>query len=243
MADVDWKRERRSMMTASVICAVVSGAIMLWLILNPRAGLPSWYLAVFACLFGVSLTNIALSYVATHRGEQVTGLRALLDAVREREQEAAAAIGATDDEAVRWTSLWTVTQERMDAYHEIATGQARQSFRNSVWAMGIGGVFVLVFGALALQASSVAGAVSAGAVSVASGAASAYIGATFIRAQFEAMRQLRQFFNQPVEFTRILAAERLIDSLEPEDRARAVHLLLERMALTAAPSEAGSDKK
>lgn len=135
-------------------------------------------------------------------------------------------------------SLWAVTQKRIDYYHEIATTQARRSFISSQLATAAGFVLIVVFGVIAAQAPSTAGAISAGAVGVVGGGLSAYIGATFMKSQSEASVQLREFFLQPVEFSRILEAERLVDSLEPVERAVAVQSIVKSMLLTSrhAPS-------
>ena len=52
------------------------------------------------------------------------------------------------------------------------------------------------------------------------GGLSAYISSTFMKAQAEASAQLREFFFQPVEFARVLAAERLLEGMEEVDRSK-----------------------
>ena len=128
-----------------------------------------------------------------------------------------------------FASIWAVTQKRINYYHRIATNQARNSFISSQIATVVGFVIIVVFGVIAAQATSPAAAISAGAVGVVGGGLSAYIGSTFMKAQSEATAQLRQFFLQPVEFARLLGAERLIESLEPEERAQAVHRIVQGM--------------
>lgn len=55
------------------------------------------------------------------------------------------------------------------------------------------------------------------------------IGSTFMKSQSEASAQLREFFNQPVEFSRVLSIERLIDTLDEKDRPAAVQSVINSM--------------
>lgn len=126
-------------------------------------------------------------------------------------------------------TLWAATQQRIGYYHKIATSQARNSFISSQLAIVAGFILLVVFGLIAAQATTAVGAISAGAVGVVGAGLSAYIGATFMKAQSEASAQLREFFNQPVEFARLLGAERLVDSLEDHHRSEAVQNIVKTM--------------
>jgi len=136
--------------------------------------------------------------------------------------------------------LWAATQDRIDYYHEIATSQARRSFISTQIATAAGFILIIVVGVIASQASSPVGAISAGAVGVVGGGLSAYIGATFLKSQAEATAQLRQFFLQPVDFSRVLGAERLIENLEKDQRAEAVQQIVRSMT---SPHPAPEEKK
>jgi ABC-type multidrug transport system fused ATPase/permease subunit len=140
-----------------------------------------------------------------------------------------------------FASIWAVTQKRIDYYHKIATSQARNSYISSQIATVVGFVIIIVFGVIASQATSPTAAISAGAVGVVGGGLSAYIGSTFMKAQSEATAQLSQFFLQPVEFARLLGAERLIESLGPDQRAEAVHHIVRSMM--ALPTDEMMNKK
>ncbi|MBO2451633.1 hypothetical protein J4573_31400 [Actinomadura barringtoniae] len=135
-------------------------------------------------------------------------------------QEAESELTAQEDLAL--PTLWGVTHKRLDYYHQIATSQARQSFRNAQAAMGIGFVLLVVFAVLAFNAKTTAASAVTGALGATAAAFAAYIGRTFVRSQETAATHLRSYFDQPLEFSRYLAAERLlngIDRLEPEQRA------------------------
>lgn len=127
--------------------------------------------------------------------------------------------------------LWTVTHSRLDLYHEIATGQARRSFRNAQAAMIIGFLLLIVFVAVALQASTTAGSVVAGGLGAVSAALSGFVARTFVKSQETAAAHLRAYFDQPLEFSRYLAAERLVadSALSEEQRAEVVTALVQAM--------------
>lgn len=58
-----------------------------------------------------------------------------------------------------------------------------------------------------------------------------------MKLQAEASAQLRQFFSQPVEFSRLLGAERLIESLPPEQRAASVQLVIQAIMRDSSHAE------
>ncbi|WP_433465715.1 TRADD-N-associated membrane domain-containing protein [Spirillospora sp. CA-128828] len=110
-------------------------------------------------------------------------------------------------------ALWDVTHKRLDYYHKIATTHARQSFRNSQIAMGIGFALLIGFAALALNAETTTASIVSGGLGAAAAGFAGYISRTFVRSQESAASHLRAYFNQPLEFSRYLAAERLLESL------------------------------
>ncbi len=97
--------------------------------------------------------------------------------------------------------------------------------------MGVGFMVVLILGIVAALAGDGTAALAAGAVGVAGAAMSAFIGATYIKAQSMASEQLKQFFVQPVEFARLLAAERLLGKeMDDSVRAAAITILIQGLA-------------
>lgn len=148
------------------------------------------------------------------------------------------ALAQSEDGKTDLASLWAITQKRIDLYHGIATAQAQKSFRVGQIAAIAGFMAVLGLGAIAAFAQSGTAAVAASVVGVAGAAMSAYIGATFMKAQAAASAQLRQFFLQPVEFSRMLGVERLLTDLPDSDRAAAV---MQIIASTMPPSDRHAD--
>jgi hypothetical protein len=127
--------------------------------------------------------------------------------------------------------LWAVTHGRLDLYHAIATGQASRSFRNAQIAMVLGFALLIAFVIVALSASTTAGAVVAGGLGAVAAALAGYVSRTFVRSQETAASHLRAYFDQPLEFSRYLAAERLVAdaNLTEEQRAEVVTALAQAM--------------
>lgn len=139
--------------------------------------------------------------------------------------------------------LWAVTQRRLDYYHSIATGQARRSFRNAQIAMSIGFALLLIFAILAVNSTSITGSIVSGALGASSAALTGYVGRTFIRSQENAAFHLRSYFLQPLEFSRYLAAERVITSLPKETPKELIGLIVRAIANEAINEEPKDSSK
>ncbi len=133
--------------------------------------------------------------------------------------------------------LWEATHARLDLYHQIATGQAKTSFRNAQIAMGAGFLLLVVFAGIAVWASTTAVAIVAGGLGAVSAALAGYIAKTFIRSQEAAATHLRSYFDQPLELSRYLAAERLVadGDLTQEQRGEILSALVQAMVAGPQP--------
>ncbi|MFI8535389.1 hypothetical protein ACIGMX_34730 [Streptomyces aquilus] len=136
--------------------------------------------------------------------------------------------------------LWTVTHSRLDLYHDIATGQAQRSFRNAQAAMICGFVLLIIFVVVALNASTTAGSLVAGGLGAVSAALAGFVSRTFVKSQETAAAHLRAYFDQPLEFSRYLAAERLVADagLASEQRAEVLTALVQAMVTPPGSSPA-----
>ncbi|HVB45229.1 MAG TPA: hypothetical protein VNF47_21345 [Streptosporangiaceae bacterium] len=143
--------------------------------------------------------------------------------------------GATD-----FGALWSATQKRLDYYHRIATTQAERSFMYGQIAAGAGFVVIVISALIAGFSRSTAAAIAAGVSGVAGGGLGAYIGSTFMRSQDAASAQLRAYFAQPLEFSKYLAAERLLAFIGEDSRLSAVNQMI--TAIMNAPSSQQSDQ-
>ncbi|MFC7218193.1 hypothetical protein ACFQLX_08435 [Streptomyces polyrhachis] len=137
-----------------------------------------------------------------------------------------------EDRALALGRLWHLTHERLSLYHDIATGQARKSFMSAQRAMTAGFVLLVVFVVAAALADSVAVAAVAGGLGAVAAALAAFVSKTFVKSQETAAEHLRAYFNQPLEFSRYLAAERLLNDprLSDEKRAEVIGTIAEIIA-------------
>ncbi|MEU3491559.1 TRADD-N-associated membrane domain-containing protein [Streptomyces massasporeus] len=134
--------------------------------------------------------------------------------------------------------LWSLTHRRLDLYHEIATNQARRSFVSAQIAMGIGFALLVLFVVLALNVSNTTSAIVTGGLGAVSAALAGFIGKTFVKSQQTAADHLKAYFDQPLEFSRYLAAERLLadTGLSDEKRAEIVAVLVQTIAAGPVPN-------
>ncbi|MFH9768471.1 hypothetical protein ACH4N4_19420 [Streptomyces microflavus] len=134
-------------------------------------------------------------------------------------------------------ALWETTHARLGLYHQIATNQATKSFNNAQRAMVAGFALLVVFAGLALWASTTAGAIVAGGLGAVSAALAGYIAKTFVRSQESAATHLRSYFDQPLELSRYLAAERLVadGDLTQEQRGEILTALVQAMVAGPPP--------
>lgn len=146
--------------------------------------------------------------------------------------------GQAGDEAphLALAQLWAVTHRRLDLYHNIALEQSHKAFRNAQGAMAIGFVLLAACVVTAVTASTTAGAVAAGSLGAVAAGLAGYVARTFVRSQEAAAAHLRTYFDQPVEFSRYLAAERLVaeTTLSAQQREELVAVLVR--AMVAGPS-------
>jgi hypothetical protein len=176
------------------------------------------WLIVGPSVFAVAYLSAGALFVYRSALQRAVQDRMRLNIATElRLEEREIALSGTD-----FGSLWAITQKRIDYYHEIATDQARSSFRNGQLAAYAGLLVILVVAVIAGFAKNGTAAIAASVIGVAGAGLSGYIGATFMKAQAAASAQLREYFLQPVEFSRVLAAERLLDTLDRLDRAPVV---------------------
>ncbi|WP_327429860.1 hypothetical protein [Streptomyces sp. NBC_01236] len=129
--------------------------------------------------------------------------------------------GQPQEQDLALPALWSVTNARLALYHRIATGQASASFRNAQTAMWTGFVLLGAFTAAAAFARNTTASIVAGALGVTSAGLAGYVSRTFVRSQESAAGHLRAYFDQPLEFSRYLAAERLIADAELTSEQRA----------------------
>ncbi|WNZ09842.1 ATP-binding protein [Streptomyces sp. 11x1] len=241
---------RRNVLIIATAALVLPGALFLVRFLqgnDPASLTPGAALLGFSILFAGLMVELVGwrpkdEDVAQTR-ERVRQAEAELEEELRSPHADASQSQAEDEEQARLTlsALWTVTHRRLDHYHGIALEQAAKSFRNAQIAMTVGFILLVAFAAVAFFASTTAGAVVAGALGAVSAALAGYVSRTFVKSQETAAEHLRAYFDQPLEFSRYLAAERLITDarLETQQRAEILSSLVQAM-IAGPPSDRGA---
>ncbi|WP_234365720.1 hypothetical protein [Streptomyces sp. RTd22] len=95
---------------------------------------------------------------------------------------------------------------------------------------------LVIFVVIALNASTTAGSVVAGGLGAVSAGLAGYVSRTFVKSQEVASSHLRAYFDQPLEFSRYLAAERLVADAELSQEQRAEILTTLVQAIVTGPT-------
>jgi hypothetical protein len=154
----------------------------------------------------------------------------------------------TQEDRLALSALWDVTHSRLDLYHQIATAQARRSFITAQTSIAVGFLLLITFAVLSVRSHSAVGAATTAALGAVSAALAGYISRTFIRSQEASAIDLRAYFDQPLEFSRFLAAERLLanqEDLSSDQKAMILTALTDNMVSSkpARPTRASRKKK
>jgi hypothetical protein len=207
------KARRKKLAFLYVGLTLVAGgltvAILGWLVFIWPPGV-----AVASALSGAVLAG-AVAFAGraqyTHELSLFTPIPAeaqLLQIVKERE------------EAAKDTSLPAMlkhNREQMALYHTIATTQARAAGRNSQIAISLGFVVLLSGAVVAILSSDVTTKIVTAALASLGGIFAGYITKTFFVAQDRAIRQLFDYWQQPLATSYILAAERIVEQYKSDD--------------------------
>lgn len=180
------------------------------------------YIAVFGLavcvVMGIVIQNFKrTSKVAFER-------RIEKESVQQREKELAERAG---EGSINFAALWAANQQRIDYYHNLALDQSKHSFRSGQVATFVGFGLIIALAVAAGFAKSTPAAIASGIIGLTGTALTAYIGSTFLRSQTQALDQIKLFFAEPVEFSRMLGIERIVETLPSEDRARAIQRMVD----------------
>lgn len=190
------------------------------------AGAWTWFGSVFLVYFG------GLVWLAYRTYER----KAFIDRrLIERRPTLAPPVALEDPLALEL--LWRTTSARIDYYHDVMIGQARTSFLFGLIAVAVGFTVLMVAVIAAAFAHTGVGSASAASVGAIGAAIGSYIGATFLKSMNDTSERLRTYFDQPVFFARLLAAERIATKLSP-DQEDAARLEMLRAAVEFRPPKA-----
>jgi hypothetical protein len=137
----------------------------------------------------------------------------------------------SSDAQLGLSALWGLTHKRLDYYHRIATEQAESSFRYARIAMTAGFVVLVLAVVPALLAGNEVASIVAGSLGAIAAGLGGFISRTFIRSQETAAQHLRAYFLQPLEFSRYLVAERLLDTLPEDKKAEGILAIVRGISL------------
>lgn len=231
-----WRRsgERRNVLIATAIAVLTVVLFTVATVLWANATAPPYEEEDFRqTLFGVgafffsTYAAFFLLFIVRRQQHRAWYDRAVVLKAGIELQQAEAEAGEQD---LGLAALWALTQRRLDYCHKIATSQAEKSFTYGVVAAGVGFLVLLATVIAAAASKSTAASAAAGVVGLAASGLSGYLGATFIRLHESSTEQLRAYFTQPLEFSRYLAAERLLGSLRRRAKEPATRDLIRALA-------------
>ncbi|WP_263447302.1 hypothetical protein [Streptomyces olivaceus] len=221
-------RHKKSRASALAMRAGVAGGVVSTLAVAGASGAASSKegeqgadssdLLMLALIFGVAMAFVvgfAIPWFVTrqtymkHQNEHFTER---IKAERERHQQAMEQLRKT----TQLVTLMELNQDQIKTYHDIVTEQAEKSFKSARNAMTAG---------LLLLVAAAAGGVKVpveeirwfiGALAMFSTMFSAYLSRTYLMLYRESISQLNRYFDQPVQNSYYLTAERLAAGLEGE---------------------------
>lgn len=222
----------RALIAIVILAAAVGGEFItgrLSELFNLKDPNPTFVTLVLTAAVGAFILNTYRIYRDKFEDRQTESRAERLQTDEEK------AASKSTDGSLALADLWKVNQEQLRYYHDIATKQSQRSFRNGQVAAYAGFATLIAVAFVAATAQNGTAAIAASVIGVAGAGLSGFIGATFMRSQSEASKQLQQFFSQPVEVSRMLGAERLIESLPSDARTGAVREVIVRIMTDAHP--------
>lgn len=118
---------------------------------------------------------------------------------------------AVDDlgEDLSLPKLVRLNRRQLDEYHVLSVRQATIAFRNMQWA-GIAAFIVLVLGIYtAFEQTDTVGQIATATLSGLGTTLSAYVSSVFYRSYRDTTDQLKHYYREPIEASRLLTAERI----------------------------------
>jgi len=191
----------------------------------------------FAIAFTLAMLTFSAFVAMALVGYRSSLLRAAQNQLAIRQAEDLVAIaevstigGEHGERQLELSALWDVTHERLNLYHTIATQQAETSFRRAQGAIIAGFSLLALAIIVSFFSNGTIGGIVTGLLGAASAGLAGYLGRTFLRAQETAAQHLRAYFLQPLEFSRYLFAERLLETLDPRERSDGILTLVRGLA-------------
>ncbi len=216
---VDRKRFWRSVYWSTPPFAILVGAIYYFSVIdsiaNPKDARLSLLFAIITGFYFPALIH----FIRFRNIRRTHESRLKTERFKEKLNRAEAQAAAS--EKLDLSGLWIAAQGRLNYYHDIALSQSRTSFLSGQIATALGFLLLIIAIISAAISDSTSFTLVAGSVGATGAALGGFIGRTFLKTQEISVEQLRSYFVQPLEVSRHLAAERLVNTLEGEDRSDA----------------------
>lgn len=151
-------------------------------------------------------------------------------------QETAARQGVNDvlaklEDGLDLGILMKLNRKQMEAYHLLTRQQASDAYKKSVMAMGTG-LLALIAGVLAvifLPGTDTIEKITTGVLTAVGTVLAGYISRTYLRTYDTALHQLNHYFEQPLQTSYLLAAERLIGCMTEAKRDKLYTQVIEHI--------------
>jgi hypothetical protein len=185
-----------------------------------------WVLFGLTAFVVALLLTVIIGYTRSERRRRWENREVL----REAEQTA-----ADSDLEVDFASLWRRNQHRLQEYHRIVLNHAESSRDLTTGVLLAGFAIVAVLGILASRAGDVTSAVATSVAATAGATVTAFIARNVLRNTETSTSEVNQFFRNPMEMERTLAAERLIEMMSEKERDAARLLVIRGLSERALP--------
>jgi TRADD-N domain-containing protein len=203
----------------------------------PSVSIPAWFWVVLLALVLVAVAMLIWFVVQRYRVERAESAYRLEELKRDRDVLESAVERLRDKMAL--PSLVELNRIMLEQYHGIATDQATRSYRSSQRAMWLGfaAIVVAFFSALAVQQSDFR--IAAAVLGLSGSGFAAFLSRTYLRVYEHSLEQLNRYFNQPLQNSYYLTAERLADGLNADAKNEAMReIVLNLLRETALVREA-----
>jgi hypothetical protein len=164
----------------------------------------------FGSLFGLAAIVVLVgAYLSIAAGQRLKyNQRVAIDRIKNADRK------TPDDSGSRVEALIRANGERLEAYHSLVTTYAESSRLTARVVIGSGFVFLLLSCGVAMLGSNKTVVVASAAISAVGAVFTGYVANVVLRNSEGSSREVQAFFNHPIQVERMLAAERLSESLD-----------------------------
>lgn len=225
---------RRNSLITLTTGLVAALAAVFFFFLNEVEYLKSFFW-ILAAYVGLLITLLAATFQLTEKRRQFLTEYSLNQLAEENAEQ----------DSVELAALWKANKNQLGHYHQIVMNYAESTKRSTAWYLLAGFLLVAAMGLMTIFATTAETAIASTVIAAAAAGLTGFVAKAVLRNASTASSELQMFFNHPLEVERALAAERLVNAFEIEERRDEARLLIiqsltrERPQLKAAPSDFG----